>query len=59
MKSKKIKPPVYFIPEENKAKKRTFLFIKTGAKSYAVSLTNLISSQKEGVDFQGKIDNKG
>jgi hypothetical protein len=23
-----------------------------------VSLTNLISSQKEGVDFQGKIDNK-
>ncbi len=54
MKTEKIKPPVYFIPEEKKVKKRTFLFIKTGAKSYALSLTNLISQQKKGTDFKGK-----
>ncbi len=59
MKADKTKPPVYFIPEEKKTKKRTFLFIKTGTKSYAMSLNGLISSKNKDSDYNENTYKRG
>jgi hypothetical protein len=53
MKNEEIKPPVYFFQDENKAKKKPFLLIKTGTKSYAMSFKNLLSSLKEETHTKG------
>ncbi len=57
MKNKKNNPPVYFIPEKSIEKKKTFMLLKTGRKSYAMSFMNLISTKKIAVDDKGRNKN--
>ena len=59
MRNKKNQPPVYFIPDDNMEKRKTFMLIKTGTKSYAMSITNLLSSKKTDLDYKEKIYKKG
>jgi len=52
MKNSKNKPPVYFFSDDKKENKKTFILIKTGKKSYAMSLMNLLLVKKTGTNFK-------
>ena len=58
MKENKNKPPVYFFQDENKAKKKTFVLLKTGAKSYAMSFMNLMMTSKTDTDYNESLHKK-